>query len=282
MDLGFALRSTVFKPLEASLVAQELPAFSYFFVPDVSNDVDPLMVALSVLMKRDDCRAGPGVIRIFEHQLNNISKQINTIEQLTNNRFFLGVGTGSAEGNSSDIIKRFAETINTLHSVNQDLEIYAAALREGMAKGVAKVANGIIINFSTFSHAKRMASAFKNGGGKRVFSYLKVFISWNKERAQAMAAEEILRYNLLAQYKALFEKEKIINDIKNINEDFKLIRTLQEKGVLLVNPSKSEIKFAITVFMKNGVDVPVIYPYFSSNYSTNEKLEQIKKLFNDS
>ncbi len=186
MDLGLALRSTVFTPLETIRVAQELPTFSYFFVPDVSNNVDPITVALSVLIKRDDCHAGTGVIRIFEHQLNNISKQINTIQELSGNRFFLGIGTGSAEGNDSHIIKRFTKTIKLLHSANHGLEIYAAALKEKMAREVAGVADGMIINFSTFSHAKRMANTFKNKGGKKVFSYLKVFISWNRERAQAM------------------------------------------------------------------------------------------------
>jgi alkanesulfonate monooxygenase SsuD/methylene tetrahydromethanopterin reductase-like flavin-dependent oxidoreductase (luciferase family) len=279
MNLGLALRSTVFSPLEAIRVAQELPTFSYFFVPDVSNNIDPIAMALSILIKRDDCHAGTGVIRIFEHQLNNISKQTTTIQELTGNRFFLGIGTGSAEGNSFDIIKRFTETIKLLHSSNNGLEIYAAALREKMAKAVSEVADGMIINFSTFSHAKRMANAFKNVGGKKVFSYLKVFISWNKERAQAMAVEEILRYSLMPHYAALFEKEKIMNEINGVKENYNAIRKLQEKGVLLVNPTESEIKFAITVFLKNGVDVPVIYPYFSTNYSTQEKLEQIKKLF---
>ncbi len=69
------------------------------------------------------------------------------------------------------------------------------------------------------------------------------------------------------------------NDINGARENYKAIRKLQEKGVLLINPLESEIKYAIKVFLKNGVDVPVIYPYFSTNYSTQEKLEQIKKLF---
>ncbi|MGC8661838.1 MAG: hypothetical protein ACP5TZ_04980 [Nitrososphaeria archaeon] len=279
MDLGLALRPTVFSPTESVKITSELSSVSYFFIPDIQGTTDPIVLALSILMKRDDCYAGSGVIRILEHDILNLSRQVRTIQDLTGNRFFLGVGVGATPNSASTIMDQFINSINSVRSTNNELKIYAAALREGMARKVAGIADGIILNFSTFSHAGRMARAFKSRGGRTVFSYLKIFISWNEERAEEMAKEELVKYGSMPQYASLFEKEKIIREVSNIEENSRnILKVLQAKGVLLVNPSNSELNTAIMFFKNSGVDVPIIYPYFSLNYSTEEKIESLKKL----
>jgi alkanesulfonate monooxygenase SsuD/methylene tetrahydromethanopterin reductase-like flavin-dependent oxidoreductase (luciferase family) len=277
VNLGLALRSNIFTPKESVELSAELRSFSYFLIPDVSNEVDPIALSLSILSKRDDCRAGSGVIRVFEHDLSYLTKQVKTVQSLTDNRFFLGVGTGTVADAPSAAIKRFVNVINSIRSTNAGLEIYAAALREKIARMVAGTADGIILNFSTFSHANRMARTFKSGGGKIVFSYLKIFVSWSRERAENLAKEEFIKYSNLPQYASLFEKEKILTGLPReiTGKDMKM---LQEKGVLLVNPSASEVNYALNFFVSNGVDVPVIYPYFTSNYTPEEKINYLKKL----
>lgn len=279
MDLGLALRPTVFSPAESVRIANELGSISHFFIPDIQGTTDPIVIALSILMKRSDCYAGSGVIRILEHDIANLARQVKTIQDLTGNRFFLGVGTGAIPVSASTTMDQFINSINSMRSIDNELKIYAAALKEGMARKVAGITDGIILNFSTFSHAGRMSRIFKSRGGKTVFSYLKIFISWNMERAVEMAWEELVKYSSMPQYASLFEKENIINKVSDIGKNPKnAIKMLQEKGVLLVNPSTSELNTAITFFKNSGVDIPIIYPYFSLNYSIEEKIVNLKKL----
>ncbi len=276
MELGLALRSSVFAPKESVKIATGLDSISHFFIPDVSQTIDPVIIAHSILMSRSDCSAGSGVIRLLEHDVSYTAKQVRTIQAMTDNRFFLGVGTGNVPAGKSDVIKQFISSVSSMKSFDSELKIYVAALKEGMAKRAAGIADGIILNFSTFNHARKMAKIFKENGGKVVFSYLKVFISWNKNAAQRMALEELEKYSSLPHYASLFERENITSKATNNVED--KIKELQEKGVLLVNPSASELYNAISFFVKSGVDIPVIYPYFSLNYSYQEKMEQLKKL----
>lgn len=277
MNLGLALRSNIFTPVESVKLSTELFPFTYFFIPEVSNEVDPITLSLSILTKRNDCHAGSGVIRVLEYDLKNLTKQIKTIQSLTDNRFFLGVGTGPASDKPLETIKQFISVINSIRSENAGIEIYAAALKEGIARKVAGTVDGIILNFSTFSHANRMARIFKNGGGKTVFSYLKIFISWTRERAENMAKEEFIKYSTMPHYTSLFNSEKLFTGLSE-GVTGNNMKVLQEKGVLLINPSSSELNYAITFFTNNGVDVPVIYPYFSSNYTFEEKMFYLKKL----
>jgi len=277
MELGLALRPGVFDPRESVKISVELAPISHFFIPDVLQAADPIIIAHSILMSRSDCSAGSGVIRLLEHNISYIEKQVRTIQTISNNRFFLGVGTGNVPAGRSDLIKQFLNAVSSLKASINGLKIYVAALKEGMARKAAGISDGIILNFSTFNHARKMTRIFKENGGKLVFSYLKVFVSWNVSAAQRMALDELKKYSSFPHYASLFERENItvkaINDINN-----KKIKELQEKGVLLVNPSPSEVYDVVSFFVKNGVDVPVIYPYFPLKYSYEEKIEQLKKL----
>jgi hypothetical protein len=277
MSLGLALRPEVFKPLEILKIAENI--FSkYFFIPDVSNEIDPIQLSFSILLKNKETMAGPGVIRINEMQLNELIRQIKTINELVENRFFLGVGLGSVKEDVSQAISSMREKI--LKIVQETgVKILVATLREGLAKKVKDISDGIILNFSTFEHAKRVSSVFKNEN-KKVISYFKIFIGQTQDAAIHMAINELQKYASFPQYYELFKKEGVIEDILALySKREEAIRNLQAKGVIAINPSSDFIKNVSDVFYKNGVDVLALYPYFSPTYNYDKRFAFLKEVF---
>jgi len=277
MSLGLALRPEIFKPLEILKIAENI--FSkYFFIPDVSNEIDPIQLSFSILLKNKETMAGPGVIRINEMQLNELIRQIKTINELVENRFFLGVGLGSVKEDVSQAISSMREKI--LKIVQETgVKILVATLREGLAKKVKDISDGIILNFSTFEHAKRVSSVFKNEN-KKVISYFKIFIGQTQDAAIHMAINELQKYASFPQYYELFKKEGVIEDILALySKREEAIRNLQAKGVIAINPSPDFIKNVSDVFYKNGVDVLALYPYFSPTYNYDKRFAFLKEVF---
>ncbi|MFP3132605.1 MAG: hypothetical protein RXO71_00310 [Nitrososphaeria archaeon] len=277
MSLGLALRPEVFKPLEILKIAENI--FSkYFFIPDVSNEIDPIQLSFSILLKNKETMAGPGVIRINEMQLNELIRQIKTINELVENRFFLGVGLGSVKEDVSQAISSMREKI--LKIVQETgVKIFVATLREGLAKKVKDISDGIILNFSTFEHAKRVSSVFKYEN-KKVISYFKIFIGQTQDAAIHMAINELQKYASFPQYYELFKKEGVIEDILALySKREEAIRNLQAKGVIAINPSPDFIKNVSDVFYKNGVDVLALYPYFSPTYNYDKRFAFLKEVF---
>jgi hypothetical protein len=277
MSLGLALRPEVFKPLEILKIAENI--FSkYFFIPDVSNEIDPIQLSFSILLKNKETMAGPGVIRINEMQLNELIRQIKTINELVENRFFLGVGLGSVKEDVSQAISSMRDKI--LKIVQETgVKIFVATLREGLAKKVKDISDGIILNFSTFEHAKRVSSVFKYEN-KKVISYFKIFIGQTQDAAIHMAINELQKYASFPQYYELFKKEGVIEDILALySKREEAIRNLQAKGVIAINPSPDFIKNVSDVFYKNGVDVLALYPYFSPTYNYDKRFAFLKEVF---
>ncbi|MFP3224324.1 MAG: hypothetical protein RXR30_00725 [Nitrososphaeria archaeon] len=277
MSLGLALRPEVFKPLEILKIAENIYS-EYFFIPDVSNEIDPIQLSFSILLKNKETMAGPGVIRINEMQLNELIRQIKTINELVENRFFLGVGLGSVKEDVSQAISSMREKI--LKIVQETgVKIFVATLREGLAKKVKDISDGIILNFSTFEHAKRVSSVFKNEN-KKVISYFKIFIGQTQDAAIHMAINELQKYASFPQYYELFKKEGVIEDILALySKREEAIRNLQAKGVIAINPSPDFIKNVSDVFYKNGVDVLALYPYFSPTYNYDKRFAFLKEVF---
>jgi hypothetical protein len=277
MSLGLALRPEVFKPLEILKIAENIYS-EYFFIPDVSNEIDPIQLSFSILLKNKETMAGPGVIRINEMQLNELIRQIKTINELVENRFFLGVGLGSVKEDVSQAISSMREKI--LKIVQETgVKIFVATLREGLAKKVKDISDGIILNFSTFEHAKRVSSVFKYEN-KKVISYFKIFIGQTQDAAIHMAINELQKYASFPQYYELFKKEGVIEDILALySKREEAIRNLQAKGVIAINPSPDFIKNVSDVFYKNGVDVLALYPYFSPTYNYDKRFAFLKEVF---
>ncbi|MFP3290217.1 MAG: hypothetical protein RXO33_00375 [Nitrososphaeria archaeon] len=277
MSMGLALRPEVFKPLETLKIAENI--FSeYFFIPDVSKDIDPIQLSFSILLKNKETLAGPGVIRVNEMQLNELIRQIKTINELVENRFFLGVGLGSVKEDVSQAIFSMREKILKIKE-ETGIKVIVATLREGLAKRVKDISDGIILNFSTFDHARKVSSVFKNEN-RKVISYFKIFIAQTQDAAIHMAVSELQKYAAFPQYYELFKKEGVIEDLLALySKREEAIRNLQAKGVIAINPSPDFIKNVSDVFYKNGIDVLALYPYFSSTYTFDKRFAFLKDVF---
>ncbi len=277
MMLGLSLRPEVFKPSETVKLAEELSS-QYFFIPDVSRDVDPIQLSFSILLKNSKAMAGPGVVRINELQIDELIRQIKTINDIAENRFFLGVGLGSVkEDVGSAIVEMSKRIVEVKRSTNT--RVFVATLREGLAKKVRDISDGIILNFSTFDHARRVSSVFK-AENRVVVSYYKIFVAQTFDAAAYMAVNELQKYSGFPQYLELFKKESIIEDISSLySKREEALKNLQAKGVLAVNPSTDFIKSVSEVFYKNGIDILAVYPYFSSAYSYDKRFAYLKGLF---
>ncbi len=275
MRLGLAIRPGVFSAKEALSVAENAGGYAYFFIPDVSGSVDPLVLALAITTRRSDCSAGSGVLRAFEQDERLLAREVSTMNEISGKRIFVGVGAGGAGGKG--VAEKLAKFIRELKPKTPGTPFYAAALREGMARAVSGVADGIILNFSTYEHAASMSKAFKRSKGGLVFSYLKVFISEANDIAERMAVEEVLKYNSYPHYNALFESEGVSEILSSIIAgDRSALRRLEEAGVLLVNPTVDDLSNAVREFNRNGVDVVVVYPYFEPGAGLGFKLKTVQ------
>ena len=277
MSIGLALRPEVFKPVEILRISENILS-EYFFIPDVSKDLDPIQLSFSILLKNKETMAGPGVIRINELQLNELIRQIKTINEIVDNRFFLGVGLGSVREDVSQAIFSMREKILKIKQ-ETNIKIMVATLREGLAKRVRDISDGIILNFSTFEHARRVSSVFKNEN-RKVISYFKIFIAQTQDAAIHLAVSELQKYASFPQYYELFKKEGVIEDITALySKREEAIRNLQAKGVIAINPSPDFIKNVSDVFYKNGIDVLALYPYFSPAYTYDKRFAFLKEVF---
>ncbi len=277
MKLGLSLRPEVFKLSEIVKLAEELNS-KYFFIPDVSKDVDPIQVSFSILLKNKNAMAGPGVVRINELQIDELIRQIKTINEITERRFFLGVGLGSVK---EDVVTAIASMNEKIIEVKKstDTKVFVATLRQGLAKKVKEISDGIILNFATFDHARKVSSVFKSENNL-VISYYKIFVSQNFDAAAYMAVNELNKYAGFPQYFELFKKEGIAEDISGLySKREESINNLQAKGVLAINPTPDFIKSVSEVFYKNGVDILAIYPYFTASYPYDKRFAYLKALF---
>ncbi|MGC8569574.1 MAG: hypothetical protein ACP5LW_06195 [Nitrososphaeria archaeon] len=274
--IGLALRPGVLSSSEILRISEEIDA-DYYFIPDVLQSTDPIELSLAILLKNKRAAAGPGVIRINEHQLGPLIRRIKTISELSGGRFFLGVGLGSVEGNLKQMIDEMEKNVRAVRE-EAGVRVLVASLREGLARRFRDVSDGIILNFSTFDNARRISEVYR-APGKLVVSYYKVFIADSDTEARAMAAAELLRYSELPQYAALFRKEGIQDELAMLyGRREEALSHLQAKGVIAMNPGRDLIYSAVELFSRNGVDVIAVYPYFPSGWSAERKLSALKAI----
>ena len=95
-----AFRSTVFVPrtiVELVKRLESIRSLSHVFVPEGSQggftSLDICSAGLAVTKR---LQIGSGVIRILEHDPSLLARRLLTLQQLTDNRFVLGIGTGPA------------------------------------------------------------------------------------------------------------------------------------------------------------------------------------------
>jgi alkanesulfonate monooxygenase SsuD/methylene tetrahydromethanopterin reductase-like flavin-dependent oxidoreductase (luciferase family) len=294
--IGFALRPGVFSPQEIREIAVTLEQgerVSRIFVPDMRNGYESLEIASSILALTKRVHSGSGVIRLLEHDPQLLTRRVQTLQALSSNRLILGVGTGSPGPQPGRtvgaILQRLEELKKAFGGFPQGVrppEIYVAALKLGIAKRAASMADGLLLNFCSPQHASKLVEAARVERSERIdfACYLKIFYSsQSDESAQRLMLQEFLNYDSAPQYHEMFVQDGTANAISSLkeNEGWKSGPVDVPKELLrasLANPQRDELVQYVKSFKQAGVTLPSVYPYFSNDEDPRFKTETVNRI----
>src|SRR5579872_3071253 len=259
---GVALRSQVIAPNEIVKLVKVIDQspISHIFIPDLMMGYDSLELSAACLAVSKGLLVGPGVFRPLEHELNQLVRRIQTLQALSENRFLLGVGTGSP---GPDPKQKIGDLLAQLEEIRKNLaensvvlpETYIATLKVGIAREVAGKCDGIILNFCPPDYAMTLVDDVRKSfpGKLEVACYLKAFFSKSKEISTKLAIEEFVMYDSLPQYHKMFEKsglsQEIVSAARTLNDEKPRYPDLL-RITSPVNPSLEELHDYVATFRK--------------------------------
>jgi alkanesulfonate monooxygenase SsuD/methylene tetrahydromethanopterin reductase-like flavin-dependent oxidoreductase (luciferase family) len=285
---GIALRPQVVSPGEIVKLAKVIDqsVITHLFIPDI--DFDSLEISAACLGVSKGLKVGSGVFRPLELEVHQLTRRLETLQALSENRYLLGIGTGNP---GQDPKQKIHDLLGCLDEIRKEFsdsssafpESYVAALRAGIAKRAAGRSDGILLNFCPPDHAKAVVeSVRKSFSGKiETACYLKAFFSDSAESAKKLAIEEFVKYDSLVHYHKMFEMSGLEDDIrvaarslggKDLQYSEKLARTSP------VNPDIGELREYVSEFREAGITLPTVYPYFVSKEGFEFKLATIHSI----
>ncbi len=269
----------------------EAPSVSHIFIPEGSQGgFTSLDVSSASLAVSKRLHIGSGVVRILEHDPDILASRLLTLQELSDNRFTLGIGTGRPTSNPNQIIQSM---LDRLHSTKRSFEKFAqgsrmkmpetfiATLRTGIAKAVAGHSDGILLNFCPPEHASHLVKSLGSRTNKHptVSCYLKIFYSRDENTAKRMMVEEFARYDQIPSYHEMFESAGVARAIASANSTLRASGDIQlgEKllKISLSNPAKSEVAGYVSTFRDARVDLPCLYPYFETDEEEAFKISKV-------
>jgi alkanesulfonate monooxygenase SsuD/methylene tetrahydromethanopterin reductase-like flavin-dependent oxidoreductase (luciferase family) len=281
-DTGLALRSTVFSPDLVLRVAKEVDgSFQSLWFPAVSA-IDPFDLCTVSLGATKNLKAGTGVIRLHEFELDRLAKRVGDLSRASRNRFVLGVGTGSLTGEKAiDQLRDLTRKLWSTHPDMFDVPIYFAALGPRMVRAAFQDADGVLLNFCSPRYASSVVHSQSAPGkaGFRVACYVKLFFAAADGDASRMLADEFIHYDALPQYHRMFEAMGMTGIIQSLRDQSQVLEkqlTGPISQISLSNPDRGEVLELLARFREAGVDIPVIYPYVKG--SDDYKLHLVQKL----
>jgi Luciferase-like monooxygenase len=296
-QIALALRSELYRPeeiAEFAKLADSSSGFSHIFYPDIPGAQESIELCASCLAITKRIRAGSGVVRLLEHESRILIRRLSTIQWVSDNRFTLGIGTGSPGPNPAQTIEKMFSILEEIKKGfpskfgGKDLlvpEILVASLKSGIAIKSIGHSDGLILNFCSPRYAEQLLSKVRNAGGrmKSIVCYFKVFFSEKDSTATRLLAEEFAKYNMLPQYHAMFEKDRVLDFIMSVSnalskESFVIPDKIKE--ISLANPSMEELLQGVERFRKAGINIPCVYPYFGTNETTQFKTQVLKEITN--
>ncbi len=280
-DLAVAFRSTVVSPRTMIGLAQKLDdegSVSHVFVPEGSGGgFRSLDICSACLAVSKRLRVGSGVIRILEHDPTVLASRVLTLQQLSGNRFVLGIGTGPAGSNPKATIRSMLERLQLTREHFQEFsssqppipfsKTFIAALRRSIAKQVAGESDWLLLNLCPPEHVIRIIRSLRDPRQTlSVSCYLKIYYARDQARAERMMVEEFASYNKNPSYHGMFESSGVAQDLEKaisaIASGKPPIITHMMKRISLANPTKQELASYVRGFRESGVDLPCLYPYF--------------------
>jgi luciferase-like monooxygenase len=294
---AIAFRSTVFDPGSIVELAKRLDnvrSLSHLFVPEGSQGgFTSLDICSGSLAVSSRLRIGSGVIRILEHDPGLLARRLLTLQQLSDNRFVLGIGTGRAGSDPKLTIRAMLDRLRLARGSFETFaealpgvkmpDTFVATLRKGIAKAVIGHSDGILLNFCSPKHARNVITSLGNARRRPIVScYLKIFYSKDEATANRMLIEEFAGYDQNPSYHKMFESVGIAQEIGQANlflRSGKRVRPSENlKRISLANPTKRELVSYVTTFREAGVDLPCLYPYFEPSEDAAFKIEKVEEI----
>jgi hypothetical protein len=272
----------------------DVGSLSHIFIPEGSQGgFTSLDVSSASLAVSKRLRIGSGVIRILEHEPSLLARRLLTLQELSNNRFVLGIGTGRAGSDPKLTIRSMLERLHSTRKSFQKFvagmpglampETFIATLRKGIAKAVADHPDGILLNFCQPEHARNVVNAFGDTRRRLIVScYLKLFYSRNLATAHRMLIEEFASYDQNPSYHKMFRLAGIAEEITRARSALSSGKSpdLSEKmlKISLANPTMSELEDYVSGFRAAGVDLPCLYPYFELGEDEAFKIDKVEEI----
>ena len=296
-EIALALRSELYNPseiVEFSKLADASNNVSHIFFPDIPNAQESIELCSLCFAGTKRIKIGSGVLRLLEHDPRIFSRRVATVQWISENRFVLGIGTGSPGPNPSQAIQKMFSLLEETRKFfpskfnNQSLsfpDVLVAALKSGIAIKSIGLVDGLILNFCSPAYSQKLISKVTDAGGhmKSIVCYVKIFYSEKNSTAERLLAEEFIKYDRFPQYHTMFERVKVAEAIASIREDLSKESIVIPEGLKKIsraNPSASELSNLIEQFRKSGVSLPCVYPYFSSSESIEFKRAIMKEITN--
>ena len=300
LDLGqiaLALRSELYNPseiVEFSKLADASNNVSHIFFPDIPNAQESIELCSLCFAGTKRIIIGSGVLRLLEHDPRIFSRRVATVQWISGNRFVLGIGTGSPGINPGQTIQKMFSVLEETRKCfpskfnNEPLsfpDVLVASLKSGVAIKSIGLVDGLILNFCSPEYSQELISKVTEAGGpmKKTVCYVKIFYSEKDSIAERLLAEEFVKYDRLPQYHTMFERNKVAEAIASIREELSKESIVIPEGlkkISLANPSSGELSNLIEKFRKSGVNLPCVYPYFSSNENVEFKRAILKEITN--
>ncbi|MGA2875001.1 MAG: LLM class flavin-dependent oxidoreductase [Nitrososphaerales archaeon] len=284
---GIAFRSSIITPGDivkfAKIVDQS--NFTNIFINESSPDLDALEICSASLGVSKGVLVGSGVIRLLEHDENLLLRRLKTLQAISGNRFVLGVGTGSPgpdPGQKIDLMLQRLQNLRKDFGSSAFPQVFIATLKTGIAKKVAGSSEGILLNFCTPEHARRVVASYKEAfsGSTEFACYLKVFYSKSDAVAKKLLVREFENYATLEQYRKMFEIDGVLPEVKSASEYLRKNGSVPSSllRISLMNPSAYELEEYVSRFRDAGISLPCIYPYFSGDDGFEFRLEKIRSI----
>jgi len=303
---GLALRSELYSPKEIidfARLADGSDEISHLFFPDIPVGSESIELSVASLAVTERVRIGSGVLRLSEHDPKILARRLETIQNISENRFVLGVGVGSPGPRPRETIetmfaqledtkKRFRSSgsSSSEHKVEIKFpEVFIATLRTGMARRSLSQADGLLLNFCSPQYAQRLISNLdgkvaEEGSSRKVSfaCYVKIFFAKEQQTADRLLIEEFVKYDNISQYHKMFEEDGVAPFMRTSRELLTMNQSLEVpselKEISLSNPGKEELFGMIQRFRTAGIDLPCVYPYFTPNEIGEYKMEVMKMI----
>jgi len=273
---GVALRSEIYDPalIRRVAVLADSSEVDSIWYPDVKYDA--IELAALTLASTRRVVVGTGVIRLLEHDPDQVSRRAYLLNSWSAGRFVLGVGTGANLGaRSVQALVAAHEKLRSAYPGSTKPVVVYSALRQGMYRAALSGADGVLFNFCSPAYLRRLLDKYPPRPSFLTAVYIKAFYSENSALAKKMLVEEFRRYAQYPHYARMFLEMGVEPAVASLREELPVPPELQD--VVLLNPTANELAELIKKFRDAGVNLPVVYPYIFGD--DDEKLRHFGEIF---